>query len=429
MKISNEINDKLLILDSNANLGAYYLGTSNFKKALDFTQKSFEIANELKHLNEQKRIYLQISEIYTATKNYKKALENYIRYKELNDSVFNEKNIKEITGLEYKYKFEKEKQAIELEQQKKNAIITEKSKGQKILNITFILGFILMSSLALVILRSSLQKRKANIILRNQKMQIEETNKALTLQKEEIESVVFELEKANKTKDKFLSIIAHDLKSPFNALLGFSNLLLKNHSVIDEKERETFIKCIHDSSIKTYRLLENLLTWARSQTGKLKFSTEIINLSTLINETISLLEEPARNKNIKLILNEEKDLLIKADKNMIDTVIRNLVSNAIKFTPKGGVISVKSQTIIDENNQKFAQFSVKDNGVGISQELQSKLFKITENVTTKGTEEETGTGLGLILCEEFIEKHNGKIWVESEVDKGSKFSFIIPISL
>jgi len=284
-----------------------------------------------------------------------------------------------------------------------------------------------MTSLVIVILKSSFQKRKANTILRKKKLQIEETNKELTLQKEEIQKVVFELEKANKTKDKFFSIIAHDLKSPFNSLLGFSDLLLKNHKIIDEKERETFIKIINESSLKTFKLLENLLTWARSQTGKIAFSKEIINVSDLITETVTLLEEPARKKEIKLVLDDEKDLLVNADKNMIDTVIRNLVSNAIKFTPKGGVIIVNSQTVTDENNQLFAEISVKDSGVGIPLEIQSKLFKITENVTTKGTEQETGTGLGLILCKEFIEKHTGKIWVESEIDKGSKFSFRIPI--
>jgi signal transduction histidine kinase len=429
LKKGEKINDRLQILDSYANLGCYYLGMLDYKKALDYTQKSFTIAKELENLSQQKRIYLQISEIYTATKNYKEALDNYILYKELNDIVFNEKNIKEITGLEYQYEFEKEKQAIELEQQKKDAITAEKLKRQKILSVAFILGFVLMTSLVIVILRSFFQKRKANNILTKQKLQIEETNKELTLQKEEIQNFAYELEKANKTKDKFFSIIAHDLKNPFNALLGISEVLIENHTTFDEKERETYIKLIHESSKKTYRLLENLLTWAQSQRGKIKFTAEIINTSALLTETISLYEEPTKNKEIKLILKAEKDLSINADKNMIDTVIRNLISNAIKFTPKGGVIIVKSQTIADETNQKFAEISVKDSGVGISREIQSKLFKITENVTTKGTEDETGTGLGLILCKEFIDRHNAKIWVESNVDKGCKFVFRIPLSI
>ncbi|MRT92253.1 tetratricopeptide repeat-containing sensor histidine kinase [Ancylomarina sp. 16SWW S1-10-2] len=427
LKKSEQVNDRLQILNSYANLGAYYLGASNLKKALKYTQESFTIAKELENLNQQKRIHLQLSEIYTATKNYKIALENYILYKELNDRVFNEKNIKELSRLEYQYEFDKEKQAIELDQQKKGAITAEKTKHQHILNMVFIFGFVLMLSLIIVILRSSIQKRKANTILRLQKKQIEKTNEALTLQKEEIQKFAFELEKANETKDKFFSIIAHDLKSPFNALLGFSDFLLKNHTTIDEEERGSFIKIINESSVKTYKFLEDLLTWARTQTGKIKFTTELINLSALITETSSLLEESACNKGIKLLLSDEKDLSVEADKNMLETVIRNLLSNAIKFTHKGGVIEVKSQTVTDQKNQKFAEISVKDNGVGIPLEIQSKLFKITENVSTKGTEDETGTGLGLILCKEFVDKHNGKIWVESNVDKGSLFVFRIPM--
>ncbi|WP_372751743.1 tetratricopeptide repeat protein [Labilibaculum sp.] len=424
---SEKINNQLIILDSYANLGSFYLGTFNFDKALDYTQKSFAIAKELENLSQQKRIYLQISDIYTATKNYKKALENYILYKELSDSTFNEKNIKELSRLEYQYEFEKEKQAIELEQQKKDAITAEKSKHQSVLNIIFILVLALLTSLVLVVLRSFIQKHKANNILIKQKKQIEDTNEELILQKEEIQNFAFELEKANKTKDKFFSIIAHDLKNPFNALLGFSDYLLKNHTTMDEEERGYYLKIINESSMKTFRLLDNLLTWARSQTGKIEFTPELFNISALISETISLLEESAWDKEIKLMLNAEKDLSITADKNMIDTVIRNLVSNAIKFTSKGGVIIVELQTVTDENNQKFAEISVKDNGIGVPHEIQSKLFTITENITTKGTEEETGTGLGLILCKEFVERHNGKIWVESDIDKGSTFVFRIPL--
>ncbi|MBU8892146.1 MAG: hybrid sensor histidine kinase/response regulator [Bacteroidales bacterium] len=238
-----------------------------------------------------------------------------------------------------------------------------------------------------------------------------------------------EIKLLNATKDKFFSIIAHDLKSPFSALLGFSELLLENHAIYNDAEREEYIKYINDGSIKTYKLLENLLTWAQSQTGRIKFTPEKINITALINEIILLLKETAGNKEIKLILNTENNLLVNADKNMIETVIRNLVSNAIKFTPKGGDITIKSRTITDENNQRLAEISVNDRGVGISPEIQYKLFKITENVSTKGTEKEPGTGLGLILCKGFVEKHGGRIWVESEVGKGSIFLFTVPLTI
>ena len=157
-----------------------------------------------------------------------------------------------------------------------------------------------------------------------------------------------EIKLLNATKDKFFSIIAHDLKSPFNALIGFSDLLLDKHISFDELEREEYIKYINDGSIKTYKLLENLLTWSQSQSGRIEFTPNEFNVEVLINDIISLLNEPAGNKDIKLISNTEKNLLVNADKNMIDTVIRNLISNAIKFTPKGGNITVNAATRSEE---------------------------------------------------------------------------------
>ena len=243
-----------------------------------------------------------------------------------------------------------------------------------------------------------------------------------------------EIKLLNATKDKFFSIIAHDLKSPFNALLGLSNLLLENHVNHKEEKRERYIKLINDSSIKTYKLLENLLVWAQSQSGSIELLPEKITIKALINEIALLFEETRENKNIIFSVNTEENLFVFADKNMIETVIRNLISNALKFTPQRGEIIVNAKTITDENNQKIAKITVKDSGVGISPEIQSKLFDIRDNSSTKGTENETGAGLGLILCREFVEKHDCKIWVESEVGNlpagkagGSNFSFTLPL--
>ena len=271
--------------------------------------------------------------------------------------------------------FKKEKQVIELEQQKKDAITAEKSKRQKAISIAAILGFILVSSLGLVVFSSFIQKRKANNILTMQKLQIEEYNEELLVQKEEIQNFAIELEKANKTKDKFFSIIAHDLKSPLGALMGFSDLLLKKHATYDIEKRETYIKFIKESSIKTLKLLDNLLTWAQSQTGVISFIPEIINVSELISEIFSLLEESAENKEIKLIFYSEREISVEVDKNMLDTVIRNLISNAIKFTPKKGNVTVKAETLRGENNQEFVEISVKDNGSGIPEEIKDKIFQ------------------------------------------------------
>jgi len=229
------------------------------------------------------------------------------------------------------------------------------------------------------------------------------------------------LRELNATKDKFFSIIAHDLKSPFNSILGLSNMLAdqvreKNHEGIEE-----YAGIIQKSTQRVFDLLMNLLEWSRSQTGRMEFSREYIELGALINEVIELLGESAHLKSITIIRELPRNMLVFADKAMISTILRNLISNAIKFTYPGGKIVISSDKKPDE-----LMISISDNGIGIKKEVIDKLFRIDETYIAPGTQEEKGTGLGLILCKEFIEKHGGKIWVESEVDKGSTFYFTIP---
>jgi two-component system sensor histidine kinase/response regulator len=230
-----------------------------------------------------------------------------------------------------------------------------------------------------------------------------------------------QIKKLLDDKDKFFSIIAHDLKGPFNGIIGLSELLLekKNHS--DDNETNEFIQLIHQSSKNTYSLLENLLTWAQSQTGNLEFSPKKLEIISVTDKTINLLDNIAQNKNITIRSQIEKKQYVVADRDMLETIFRNLVSNAIKFTNTNGEV-VLSMT--RENNQTV--FSVKDNGIGISPEKIAELFTINQKHSTLGTNEETGTGLGLMLCKEFVKKHGGKIWVESQEGKGSDFKFSIP---
>ena len=223
------------------------------------------------------------------------------------------------------------------------------------------------------------------------------------------------------TKDKFFSIIAHDLKSPFNSILGLSNLLVEQIQEKNLEGIEEYARIIQKSSTTVFNLLMNLLEWARSQTGRMEFSREYIELGSLINEVIELSNESAHQKSIKIIKELPRNLLVFADKAMINTILRNLISNAIKFTYPGGLIIVSAEKELDE-----LKISISDNGIGIKKEAIGKLFRIDENNIRMGTQNEIGTGLGLILCKEFIEKHRGKIWVESEIGKGSKFYFTIP---
>lgn len=241
------------------------------------------------------------------------------------------------------------------------------------------------------------------------------------LAEQKIQKINEELKELNATKDTFFSIIAHDLKSPFQGLLGYSQILSTEYSTLNEEEKLFFIQSIYDLSKSAFTLLENLLIWSRIQTGKIVFNPDVFNLQEEIMPTVEMLMQVASNKNILVECQIHGKTLVQADKNMIQTVVRNLVSNAIKFTnPDGKVIISLRQ------NGKFIEVSVEDTGVGIRKENLDKIFKSGAVVSTKGTANEEGTGLGLILCAEMIKMHGGKIWAESKLGKGSKFIFQIP---
>jgi PAS domain S-box-containing protein len=241
------------------------------------------------------------------------------------------------------------------------------------------------------------------------------------------ENVLFEqkeeLQKLNSEKDKFFSIIAHDLINPFNSIINFSNLLEGHVKNKENEEIEEISKIIHRSSNRMMNLLVNLMEWSQSKTGRMEFVPTHFEMEDLINDAILLFDETAKQKNISILKSIKLSKPILADRNMLFTVVRNLISNAIKYSNIYGIINI---TV--EENKGVLDVSVSDNGVGMEYERIQKLFQLNEIYSTLGTEREKGTGLGLILCKEFIEKHNGKIWVESTINKGSVINFSIPIS-
>jgi PAS domain S-box-containing protein len=236
-----------------------------------------------------------------------------------------------------------------------------------------------------------------------------------------------ELAELNATKGKFFSIIAHDLKNPFNTLLGLSELLFKSYEEQDEETRKEAISLIYNTSKNTYKLLENLLVWSHNNSDRIIFNSSSVNIKTMIDENIVLLNSSAINKGIRLKSDRTKDFFINTDKDLIDLVIRNLLSNAIKFTPVNGEIVISATSFKENDSEEYVEISVKDNGIGMNEKDISRLFKISENRSTPGTQGEKGTGLGLVLCRGCVEKCGGKIWVESEVGKGSDFKFTLPI--
>jgi len=230
-----------------------------------------------------------------------------------------------------------------------------------------------------------------------------------------------ELQKLNDDKDTFMRILAHDLKNPFNSLLGFSELLLKNIRKYSLEKIENQLKIINQTSNQTYILLDDLLLWSKSQSGKLTFNPQNIDFEIFCNELLNNFQISANVKNLKLECNNHKFCLF-ADENMFKTIMRNLISNAIKFTNSDGTITINA-----EKQENKIIITVADTGIGISETEQEKMWNLPHHFSKNGTNGETGTGLGLILCKDFVEKHKGKIWVESVVGKGSDFKFTIPL--
>ena len=260
--------------------------------------------------------------------------------------------------------------------------------------------------------------RETEMELRNTQILLEDKVKERTAK---LGTANEQLKETNATKDKFFSIIAHDLKSPFVGLLGYSELLKNEIDSLPKEKITEYSENLNKNIKNTYNLLENLLNWALFQTGKMSFNPESVDLFLEIKSILELFDANAGSKNITIVNNVKINTYIEADKNMIRTVLYNLISNAIKFTNQKGQVSVKSEKIDDH-----IEISVSDNGVGIPRENLEKLFKLDSNITTKGTSNEKGTGLGLLLCKEMIEKHNGSISVESEEGKGTTFRVIFP---
>ncbi len=232
-----------------------------------------------------------------------------------------------------------------------------------------------------------------------------------------------QLKELYATRDKFFSIISHDLRSPFNAILGFADILNEEWDELSDAERKSFLQNIRNTSHNTFDLLERLLEWSRVQTGKMKFTPIRLNLANLVRENFKLLTPTAEGKFIHMVSEVDEASYALGDKDAILLVLRNLINNAIKFTRHGGLITVSAASM-----HKLVVVTVSDTGVGISAENMNKLFRFEEQLRTEGTDKERGSGLGLVLCREIIDRSNGRIWAESTEGEGSRFSFTLPLN-
>ncbi len=388
-------------------IGIILFKQGKYKPAISALKESIVLNDKFKRGYKMKATSNNLlSRVYERMGDYEASLKHLKLYIQFSDSMTQKEKYDRITFLEKRYESErKENQIARLEAQQELTLVQlRKNKQLKQLGLTT--AFLLLLLLFFIWLKY-LDKTKSN--------------KLLALKNRVIEKSEKELRTLNASKNKLFSIIAHDLKNPLHNVLGYSSILYKDYDRFTETERRQFATDIYQSTNGIYRLLQNLLEWSRSQTGTLSFTPKTIDYQTVINNSTSVLKLLADQKNIEIKKESDLELKLFADQAMIETVLRNLISNAIKFTSEGGQIEILARKVNDD-----ILISVKDNGVGIPKEDCKNLFKIDSKVKRKGTNGEDGSGLGLVLCHEFITKHNGKIWVESGLGKGSEFTLSIP---
>lgn len=397
---SKQINNKNRIAIANYYLGLTYFSISKLDSADKFINASYTLSLEKNYGYLIKDNLFILSQIEEKRGNISKAFNYFKNATALKDSTFNKQKIAKFTNLQVEYYLEKKSKENTI-LRKDNEIQELTINEQKNVRNVLIISALFILIILFLISRSRIAYRKLNIGLK------------------ESEKDLLEL---NANKDKFLSIISHDLKSPFGSLLGAINILENEYEELSSDETRELIRIIKHTSTNVYDLLESLLAWTRTQIGKMEYDIEAIDLFDSISQVVDFLRISASAKNISLVNKVQKGSNVFADSSALNTILRNLVSNGIKFTKEDGKI------IFDvTRSEKEVQISVTDTGIGLNQEDISKLFRIDVHHTTIGTNKETGTGLGLVLCKELVEKHNGKIWVESEVGVGSKFIFTLPV--
>jgi signal transduction histidine kinase len=291
--------------------------------------------------------------------------------------------------------------------------------NNEVLSIVVSIYSIVMTTLFVYLLYSENQSVKNLEIERSKELErlLAEVQQSKAKHKDQAK----ELKKLNDTKNKFFTVIAHDLKSPYNAVLGFSQVL--QDKSINNPEYHKYATLVHDTALSSYNLLENLLEWSRAQLNQIKFEPVKIMLQTAAFKNLQLLQTLASQKNITIKFSAGENIYLLADETLLSTVIRNIITNAIKFTEPGGSISISGKA-----GTKYAEISIADTGIGMSEEQLKNLFRIETKESRLGTRNEQGTGLGLLLCKEFVEMHGGKIWAESTEGIGSKFNFTIPLA-
>jgi two-component system, sensor histidine kinase and response regulator len=362
------------------------------------------------------------------TQDYKSASDYQQKVIQYNDTLFNQKLTEKIFSLQYLLDKQQRNARIDL-LNKDNAIKELKIKRIKIISLGLTTFLTLLASVFIILLVLLKQRRDHSRLLESQNQEIiehrnniEQQNLKLIEANEQLENSEEDLKKTVQTRDKLLSIIAHDLRNPFTALVGLTEILRNDAKKLSTEEIAEFASMINTSSYKLLNLIENLLQWAKSQTGTLKLIPTAFSLKSLTDDVLKIYMTQAETKGINLKNTIPGNISVFIDHETFATIIRNLVSNGIKYTERGGNVTL---TALQDNEKTVIMVS--DTGVGMSPEVLTKLFGLEESFTTGGTSNEAGTGLGLVICKEFAERNGGTIGVESIPGKGTTFSVTLPI--
>ncbi len=394
-------------------IGKIFLANGSFGNALTFLRSSLENARASDDLATISDAYFSISEYYLKTGDLPKAYNYRTMSSEFEDTLFTHSIEQKLITLQRQYDIESKDQELQLLRKNEEIEKLEIEKNRYYRNFMIVLIIILIT-FSTVSMYNLYQRRKSNIILEKQKQLQEETNLQL-IESQKVQQNI------NLTKNKIFTVLAEDLITPFNLLLEYTDLLEQNAGESNTKAIKKNSGIIYQSSKNLFQLLENLLQWSRNQRGMIEFHPGYFDLYKTINHMISVEEVLAHKKSIEFRRVLQEALIVYADESHITTVLRNLVNNAIKYSHVGGWVKIG---IADKNG--FAEVTITDNGVGINQEDLKKLFRMDTHITRKGTANEQGTGLGLIIAHELILKNRGSISVESEEGKGTRFAFTIP---
>lgn len=442
LSLYEDVDDKSGIARSLNFLGKLHLKSEDKYKAEDYFVQSLRIADEIGLKKLEADNYSDMASLMATLNNYQQAYYYQSLFIKMNDSVYSEDSRRKVIELQLIY--DKEKKESEIKISEKNEQINFLSSQKNKLLRNFLIASVILVFISLFLLYNRfLIAKKSNELLEkqtdeisksnsklitlnhsllDQKKKFEELNHQLNISNQKLKESEKNLIEINSTKDKFFSIISHDLRNPFAAIVSFSRILKRDIANLSIDELNDLALELDKSVLKINNLLENLLQWSRTQTGKIKYKPEYIAVHEIIKDNIMLFKNNAKEKDITLTDLVDDNTPVWADRNMTDTVIRNLLSNALKYTNFGGKVTLSSEI---RNHKVY--ISIQDDGVGMTEDSKNKIFRIDTLHSTYGTMDEKGSGLGLLLCKEFIEKQGGEISFQSEINAGTTFTFTLPV--